>query len=394
MNKRIKVLVTASIVSTFVIPASYASGIATSNEKYVNNKIELSAKNAAKEKVEEIKGKKDKKESKNEKNKKHLENMTSTILKRLEGIEKETLKIEEQINSYFETGMSAPESEDEANSEEQADGAEEAAGNEEVVESPGEDNNETVSDTETIEASTGTENQSVTNDTDAEEVGQDKLIDEEETTEEVTEELGDTEELEEAEEISEEDKEELEEIEEEFEEEDNSRYNSFYGKLNAQLNKLNSVTNKLDALSNKYSDDNEGLQSAYDKIEEMKAKIDQLINSVDEKQGEIVKHLRENKNKKVLEQKEDVEENKTWQITFSRELDSETVNGENIVVSDAEGNIAVVDLNYDSENKQVIIECKEGFEPGKTYYLNISTNVKSAEGNNLSEAIEMGFTVK
>jgi chromosome segregation ATPase len=303
-----------------MIPTSYA------NAKTIDAKDITTNNSVSKEKEgTSIKEGKEKEKKEN----KHLDNMISAILKRLDSIEKETLKVEEKMDSYFQVTTGSA-----------------------------------------IQITTGSAIQ-ITTDNEEETEVEDNDVDV----------------------LSEEEQEELEEIEEEFENEDNGKYNSFYGKLNAELNKLDSVVNKLNSLGKKYGEENEELIDVYAKVEEIRENINALISKLDAKQDQIVKSVRGDKNKKVIEPKEDVAEDKSWQITFSKELDAETVNGETIVVSDAEGNIIAVDISYNSETKQVLIQSTEGFESGKTYYLNISTNVKSAEGNNLSEAIEMGFTV-
>ncbi len=389
MNKRLKVLLTAIIVCTFILPTSYASAKPNNVKNIITNKVEVKEKESTKK--EDSKGKDKQENKKNEKLNKHLFKMTDVILKRISSIEKETLKIEDQIKSYFEVGISTTDNSEEDSIdenttetnvlEESAETSEENIVTEEVSEETEEAQDEEVEAEENQDLDEAVE--------DTEESNEEVVIEDEEELEDETQESD--------EEISEEEQEELEEeledAEEEFENEDNGKYNSFYGKLNAQLNKLNSVVNKLDSLSKRYGEENEELIDAYAQVEGMKEKINLLISDLDAKQSSVVKSIRENKNKKVIEPKKDVAENKSWQITFSKELDSETVNGENIVVSDAEGNIVAVDISYNLENKQVLIKSSEGFESGKTYYLNISTNVKSAEGNSLSEAIEMGFTI-
>ena len=382
MNRKLKALLTALIVCTFILPTSYVSAktddvkskSVSTNKVDAEEKVKNTKQEKYKGKSEKDKEKNEKSKEKNEKQDKHLSNMTEVIFNRLDLIEKEASEIEELINKYFNTETSNTDSDKEDNTEETtAEDAEKTTDDIEAEEATGED---PVTDEEALETEEGT--------SETEEV----------TDEETSEDIEDEETIDEADEdVTEEEQEELEDTEEGFENEDNGRYNSFYGKLNAQLNKLDSVVNKLDSLSKRYGEENEELIDAYAKVEEMKERISSLISDLDAKQDKVVKSVREEENKKVIEPKEEVAEDKSWQITFSKELAPETVNGENIVVSDAEGNIIAADISYNSESKQVSIKSTDSFESGKTYYLNISTNVKSAEGNNLSEAIEMGFTI-
>lgn len=374
MNKKLKTLVATFVISAFIIPVSYVNAKPYDNVKDVNTKkVDL----------------KDKNNKEKDKNTKQLENMLKVITKRLDSIEKETSKINDKISSYFSTGESNSEDTD---GESQVENPQE---NKDITEStePSESGQATLEGTEATEATVETTQQDGTTNNETVEASEDTTKTEEtEKIEETTEATEDAEEAEDA--TDEEEQKEIDEIEEDFKDEDNSRYNSFYGKLNAELNKLNSVVNKLNSLGNKYGKDNTELKKAYDRVNEIKEKINTIIGELDSKQKEVVSSVRNDKNKKVLETKKDISVNKTWAITFTKELDPTTVNGENVVVSDGQGNVVAVDISYNTEKKQIVIECKEGFKSGTTYYLNLSTNLKSVQGNNLSEPIEMGFTIK
>lgn len=96
----------------------------------------------------------------------------------------------------------------------------------------------------------------------------------------------------------------------------------------------------------------------------------------------------------VFPAKTEVDMNKKWKITFSKAIDASSINSDNFKVMDNTRDIGLKIKVDKNDSKAVIIELPTlGYVPGKTYTLNVSQNVKSQDGKNLSMPITMNFKV-
>lgn len=89
---------------------------------------------------------------------------------------------------------------------------------------------------------------------------------------------------------------------------------------------------------------------------------------------------------------EDVALDKSWTITFSKDIEKSSVSEETVYVQDQEGKR--IDITYSYKNEQtLVVKPKHTYEHGKTYTLYISDAVVSNRSNQpLTKPIKMTFT--
>jgi mannosyl-glycoprotein endo-beta-N-acetylglucosaminidase len=85
--------------------------------------------------------------------------------------------------------------------------------------------------------------------------------------------------------------------------------------------------------------------------------------------------------------------NKPWTVKFNLELDGNTINSTNVLVKNSSGKEMKTTISLGKDNKSLIIYPPVGgYIPGTTYSVELSTAVKSKNGNNLSNPTKMNFT--
>jgi hypothetical protein len=82
---------------------------------------------------------------------------------------------------------------------------------------------------------------------------------------------------------------------------------------------------------------------------------------------------------------------KTWTFEFAEELDSSTINTDNIYVLDSQGNKVDVKLLY--ANKKIKIVPKKPYKTKNTYTLYVTSEVKCKSGKLLEEGKKYQFTI-
>ncbi len=98
----------------------------------------------------------------------------------------------------------------------------------------------------------------------------------------------------------------------------------------------------------------------------------------------------------LWEEKTNVPTNKNYIINFSAEIDPETVTPNNFYIKDEAGQKIPNIVPRLTFNKLSVIMKADGFfeyQPGQTYTLIISPNVKSQAGSPLGRQIKMYFTI-
>lgn len=99
------------------------------------------------------------------------------------------------------------------------------------------------------------------------------------------------------------------------------------------------------------------------------------------------------------EEKENVSSDKIWTVKFNEKIQSSTINSNNIfVATDITGNnkVAGIIVVPDSSDSTctLLFPPSGGWEAEDSYYLFISTGIKSTDGTSLSNAIRMKFTIE
>lgn len=94
---------------------------------------------------------------------------------------------------------------------------------------------------------------------------------------------------------------------------------------------------------------------------------------------------------KIFPTQQNISADKIWSIKFSQDIDSTSVNNQNIKVLDQSGNPLQVNLNCSGNT--VTIKPINNYDPGKTYNILID-NIKSLKGHILNQPAKMNFTIK
>lgn len=97
---------------------------------------------------------------------------------------------------------------------------------------------------------------------------------------------------------------------------------------------------------------------------------------------------------KTFEPKVEISETKTWTINFSKELDENTINKENIKVVDQNGNDIDVKVVLRTDKKSIdILPPTSNYTKGQTYSIVVSSRVKDINNKNLKQQTKMSFTI-
>ncbi|PRR80829.1 Beta-N-acetylglucosaminidase precursor [Clostridium liquoris] len=97
---------------------------------------------------------------------------------------------------------------------------------------------------------------------------------------------------------------------------------------------------------------------------------------------------------KELETKTNISMDKKWTIKFNFSLNKETINNDNVTVTDSKGNkINTCIMPGGTDDSVIVIPKTEGYIPANTYYLNLGTGVQSLGGKNLVQPARMKFTI-
>ncbi|KZL90620.1 transglutaminase domain-containing protein [Clostridium magnum] len=93
----------------------------------------------------------------------------------------------------------------------------------------------------------------------------------------------------------------------------------------------------------------------------------------------------------VFTAKQNISTDKVWNIKFSKDIDKNTVNSENIRVVDENGDSLKLDLSSSGNN--ISIKPSSTYDPGKTYTIYVD-NIKALNGSALKKPRTMKFTTK
>lgn len=80
-----------------------------------------------------------------------------------------------------------------------------------------------------------------------------------------------------------------------------------------------------------------------------------------------------------------------WKVKFNIPLDPNTVNSNNMYVANSANVPLKTSIRYDSVTNQIEIEPAEPYSTTESYYLNITTNVASRNGQRLREPVQVQF---
>ncbi|KEH89177.1 beta-N-acetylglucosaminidase [Clostridium novyi A str. 4540] len=95
---------------------------------------------------------------------------------------------------------------------------------------------------------------------------------------------------------------------------------------------------------------------------------------------------------KEVPAKSNVKVNKAWCVKLNQKLDASTINTNNIVVKSSNGKKLNISVCRGSDANSIMVYPQVGgYVPGKSYYLELGTGVKSSSGKPLSKVTRMTF---
>ncbi len=80
-----------------------------------------------------------------------------------------------------------------------------------------------------------------------------------------------------------------------------------------------------------------------------------------------------------------------WRVKFNTPLDPATITNESMFVSKTTGERIQAKIHYDAENLQIEVEPLVPYAQDEYYYLNITTMVKSKNGQKLGKPLQIKF---
>lgn len=89
-----------------------------------------------------------------------------------------------------------------------------------------------------------------------------------------------------------------------------------------------------------------------------------------------------------------VDINKTWKISFNRELDKSTINESSIIIVDSSGKSVPAKLSIESNGCVIDITPQDNYKYGQTYSVTVKSGIKASNGDRLKSNIEMKFSTK
>lgn len=93
-----------------------------------------------------------------------------------------------------------------------------------------------------------------------------------------------------------------------------------------------------------------------------------------------------------LNEKYNVAVNKYWTIEFSKPVDFNSVNEENIFVLDENGNAIEIEYSFDKTKRYIKVIPVKNYEYGKSYVLFVKY-LKDTEGKKLKDNVKMKFNI-
>lgn len=83
-----------------------------------------------------------------------------------------------------------------------------------------------------------------------------------------------------------------------------------------------------------------------------------------------------------------------WRVRFNIPLDPSTVNNMNLYVTSLSQVPLKTSIRYNALDNEIEVEPLEPYAQNESYILNISTEVKSAGGNNLKKPVQLQFKIE
>ncbi|MCD5324166.1 MULTISPECIES: alpha/beta hydrolase family protein [Pontibacillus] len=85
---------------------------------------------------------------------------------------------------------------------------------------------------------------------------------------------------------------------------------------------------------------------------------------------------------------------KKWNVTFSTDVDERTINDETVKVEKLNGDRVEVELHMKAPDELEIRPPSNGYTPGETYVLYVSSKIESTDGVRLKDEVFLDFTIE
>nr|WP_106782733.1 cadherin repeat domain-containing protein [Lysinibacillus timonensis] len=85
---------------------------------------------------------------------------------------------------------------------------------------------------------------------------------------------------------------------------------------------------------------------------------------------------------------------KEWNITFTQALDVNSINEENVFVTDQQGNKVEFEVQISDDGKSIKLIPKNAYNQGEMYLLNVLKDVRAKSGQKLNMPVRMIFTIE
>jgi uncharacterized protein YjdB len=95
-----------------------------------------------------------------------------------------------------------------------------------------------------------------------------------------------------------------------------------------------------------------------------------------------------------LQEKTNVDKDKSWKLKFNKNISSSTANKNNIYVLDEFNNRVDINVRFDVSKDILIVEPLKSYKPGENYRLVINANISSDSGKKMTKPVVMKFTIK
>lgn len=92
--------------------------------------------------------------------------------------------------------------------------------------------------------------------------------------------------------------------------------------------------------------------------------------------------------------KTNIDPNKAWTLEFNKKLDKSTVNSSNITILDGSEQQVPINISLGNDESSIVVSPEAPYNYGKTYSLIINTGLKALNGNVLSKATKLQFTIE
>lgn len=85
--------------------------------------------------------------------------------------------------------------------------------------------------------------------------------------------------------------------------------------------------------------------------------------------------------------------NFVWRVKFSTPLNPSTVNATNMYLTSEAGELLKTSIRYNVEENMIEVQPLEPYAEGVSYYLTITTKVRSKGGQRLKEPVKIKFNL-